>query len=579
MSIYFSDPEEKPYGRLSNDWTDFFLIDDKNWRSVTQYFLSQKFTDATIKEKLFLAQTPQDAMRLANDLSAAARPDWDEIQDQVMKQILLLKFQRLHCRSVLLKTGDEDLIADIEDSYWGIGPDGIGQNKLGQFLMEIRSELQKTANDASARQCFHEDDEADPEMRQICLHLLTEYTNNYGLHYYRVYTGKGIEYVMTCAHCTQLSKTELEKNLRKICTECFGEFALSIRDGSIGSPEFPEKDMGYFLSHSEISLPALASETFLALKPVESEQHLWIGVTNNRGIWQINLSQEKAVVLFELTEAAINFSEKISLEISQDGIFAAVANTNGQYGFVIDLAQGKITMRLDRNQYHIENCNFSMSFFEKDQRTLFVHATDWNRLDVSDPKSGLLLTKRETPKAEKNWYPEHYLDYFHCSVQVSPNASWIVDNGWVWSPVGQVRTWSLTRWLTENIWESEDGPTKKRLCNRSYFWDGPVCWIDNRTLAVWGHGNDDLLLIPAVLIFDVVTGEQISWFAGPAGELYFDQYLFSCDNEMGMAAWDVNTGERVFAAPNFHPTGYHPSAKAFLSIPSNGVFQVSRLLS
>jgi hypothetical protein len=43
--------------------------------------------------------------------------------------------------------------------------------------------------------------------------------------------------------------------------------------------------------------------------------------------------------------------------------------------------------------------------------------------------------------------------------------------------------------LTENIWESEDGPTAIGLCAQDD-WDQPMCWIDNRTLAAWGEDND-----------------------------------------------------------------------------------------
>jgi len=78
-----------------------------------------------------------------------------------------------------------------------------------------------------------------------------------------------------------------------------------------------------------------------------------------------------------------------------------------------------------------------------------------------------------------------------------------------------VCTWNLVRWRDENVWESEDGLSRHYLCDRAYFWDGPLCWIDNTTLAVWGYGSDDDWLQPAVRLFDVTTGKEQDWFPGP----------------------------------------------------------------
>jgi hypothetical protein len=209
---------------------------------------------------------------------------------------------------------------------------------------------------------------------------------------------------------------------------------------------------------------------------------------------------------------------------------------------------------------------------------LLVHGTAWNRLDISDPTTATLLTQRSLtiPEQGKD-RPEHYLDYFHCGLTISPNQDHIADNGWVWHPVGVVASWNLSRWLHENVWESEDGPSKQRLCWRSYFWDGPLCWIDEKHLAVWGLGEDDEWLIPAVVIFDVVSGQQERWFAGPKGTLVFDRYLFSADQTEGTSVWDEATGERLLREDSFCPLRYHRGTKSFLTILPDGGFQISKL--
>jgi hypothetical protein len=63
-----------------------------------------------------------------------------------MRAALQAKFaQHPGLRSFLLQTGDAELIEHTKnDSYWADGGDGTGKNRLGQLLMELRTELRKT---------------------------------------------------------------------------------------------------------------------------------------------------------------------------------------------------------------------------------------------------------------------------------------------------------------------------------------------------------------------------------------------------------------------------------------------------
>lgn len=255
---------------------------------------------------------------------------------------------------------------------------------------------------------------------------------------------------------------------------------------------------------------------------------------------------------------------------------AAITNTRGQLGLVIDLTAGKVTMELRRGAYCAYAGNYPLAFFELDGRLLLVHGTEWNRLDVSDPLTGEILTARTFVIPEGAKYPEHGLDYFHCSLSVSPNHEWIVDNGWVWQPFGVPTAWNLRRWVHENVWESEDGPTKRRL-SQDFDWDAPCCWIEDRTVVLWGYQDSFNPPIDAVRIYDVTTGRMLRWFAGPAGKLAFDGYLFSYSDQHGTSVWDITTGERLLRDDTFHPACYHHGAHCFLSTLPDGAFQLSRL--
>lgn len=70
------------------------------------------------------------------------RSDWESVKDRVMLEVLQAKFRRPFMAKALLATGDQKLIEvnTWGDKYWGVCG-GEGLNRLGETLMQIRSEL------------------------------------------------------------------------------------------------------------------------------------------------------------------------------------------------------------------------------------------------------------------------------------------------------------------------------------------------------------------------------------------------------------------------------------------------------
>lgn len=90
--------------------------------------------------------TCKEAKKLGNQISL--RADWSKIRDQVMEDVLRLKFAiGSDLAYALLNTGDESLCEENvwHDCHFGICRcdkcGGIGENVLGKTLMKIRDEL------------------------------------------------------------------------------------------------------------------------------------------------------------------------------------------------------------------------------------------------------------------------------------------------------------------------------------------------------------------------------------------------------------------------------------------------------
>jgi ribA/ribD-fused uncharacterized protein len=118
-------------------------LDGAWWATVENYYQAQKFTDLDLRQSIRQAEQPIIAKALADTNKAAIRPDWDAIKDEVMYCAVRRKFE-LHAalKTMLLETGEEDIAeANPADSYWGIGGDGTGLNKLGKIMSRIRADL------------------------------------------------------------------------------------------------------------------------------------------------------------------------------------------------------------------------------------------------------------------------------------------------------------------------------------------------------------------------------------------------------------------------------------------------------
>lgn len=327
------------------------------------------------------------------------------------------------------------------------------------------------------------------------------------------------------------------------------------------------------------------------IQPVPTEAYTYLAITNSGEVVEINTDRESARPVYSIGGSGIDLDHNISLRISPDRNLVAIFQTYGRFGLVIDLDARKVTMKLERDDDYSDLTTFPLAFFRHEHQIFLVHGTKWNRLDISDPWTGKLLTHRDDPAfrlvGNRPETDEHYVDFFHGKLLVSPDHEWIVDQGWEWHPLGSVTSWNIKSWLLSNKWESEDGPTKKILWWGKEDWNDPMCWISNTEVGISGISNPTLCgeedrtslsTERRFRIFNVMDGTLVKQFEIAEGALFFDQVLFCSSRERGLRIYDVTQGAVLFEDPTIKPKTYHKLSKEFVDYDYNEIriYRLSR---
>jgi ribA/ribD-fused uncharacterized protein len=118
--------------------------DGIEYRTAEHAFQAAKTLDYGDRMRIAACPTPGDAKRLGRDAKKITlRLDWEECKDAIMMEILLMKFtMHVDIRRKLIATAPRRLIEGNTwgDTYWGV-VNGVGLNRLGRILMEVRNVL------------------------------------------------------------------------------------------------------------------------------------------------------------------------------------------------------------------------------------------------------------------------------------------------------------------------------------------------------------------------------------------------------------------------------------------------------
>lgn len=131
---------EGEYEFLSNFARCSVVYTGNIYPTVEHTYQAAKSLDKSIQKSFTTLPTPGKAKKLGRQIEL--RPDWEQVKDNIMKNLLRQKFSHEHFKSQLLATGNTQLVEGNtwNDTYWGVC-NGKGLNMLGTLLMEVRSEL------------------------------------------------------------------------------------------------------------------------------------------------------------------------------------------------------------------------------------------------------------------------------------------------------------------------------------------------------------------------------------------------------------------------------------------------------
>lgn len=145
--IRFYRASEKPYGAFSNLFRREIEFEGEKFATSEHAYQAGKARKPEVRKWLMEAPSPALLAMAAHGLYVwDINSDWSKIKFDRMKHVLQAKFtQHEDLKQLLLSTGTARLVesATVDNAVnrlWG-EVNGVGKNKLGELLMEVRAEL------------------------------------------------------------------------------------------------------------------------------------------------------------------------------------------------------------------------------------------------------------------------------------------------------------------------------------------------------------------------------------------------------------------------------------------------------
>lgn len=384
------------------------------------------------------------------------------------------------------------------------------------------------------------------------------------------FTGVGLRYDLLCPACAALDAPET----RPVCEACQHRARHDRRcDGQDTTRlVFVRRDVGLRVERAEapVALDALFGAAIRAWAPLPRDgSGAVLALLADGRVVRVGLDGARPVG--SLGPDAFDVTADLLLLPSPDGRLAAIAERTGVRLVVLELrapwTDESTIWRATRGDYQVAHCPFPLAWVEHEGTPHLVHAVDWNRLDVTDPRTGA------RPRAGA---PEEDHDHFVGELVRSDDGRWLADGGWVWHPVGISRAWRLDRWLAGQPLAACD---LRHAWQINYGLQLPHTFVGS-TLFAWGIGDDADSLLPGVRRHDVEADRELEPLVGPEGDLsaaaFGDRPGLVSLGPKGLRVWDAADGALLLDASDARGV-WHPGARAAVRL-GGGRFSVTRVV-
>lgn len=155
--VRFYRANERPFGAFSNLFKRAIEFEGESFPTAEHAYQAGKPRKPEVRKWLMQAPSPSLLAMAAHGLYVwDINSDWSKVKFDRMKRVLQAKFgQHEDLKALLLSTGSARLVetATVDNAVnrlWG-EVNGVGQNKLGELLMEVRAELASQAMKAKGK--------------------------------------------------------------------------------------------------------------------------------------------------------------------------------------------------------------------------------------------------------------------------------------------------------------------------------------------------------------------------------------------------------------------------------------------
>ena len=137
--LYPLDQYEKFLGAFSAHAIEY---KGKLYPTVEHAYHASRYANEVVQEEIRAAKSAFKAWEVSQKYKANQLTDFDTRKSEVMEELCRLKLtQHEDVKLGLLASGDDTIVKNYPDPYWGIGMDGVGKNEMGVIWMKLRSEL------------------------------------------------------------------------------------------------------------------------------------------------------------------------------------------------------------------------------------------------------------------------------------------------------------------------------------------------------------------------------------------------------------------------------------------------------